>query len=39
MNAATQILTQLGGNKFIAMTGATCFSDNNGNTLVTKFKG
>jgi hypothetical protein len=39
MNAATQILSQLGGNKFIAMTGATCFSDNNGNTLVTKFKG
>jgi hypothetical protein len=39
MNAATQILQQLGGNKFIAMTSATCFHDNNGNTLVAKFKG
>lgn len=37
MNTATQILNQLGGNKFIAMTGATCFSD--GNTLIAKFKG
>jgi len=37
MKAAQQILTQLGGNKFIAMTGATCYAD--GNTLVSKFKG
>jgi hypothetical protein len=37
MNTANQILNQLGGNKFIAMTGATCYSD--GNTLVSKFKG
>jgi len=37
MNVANQILQQLGGNKFIAMTGASCFSD--GNTLITKFKG
>ena len=37
MNAAEQILNQLGGRKFIAMTGAVCFSD--GNTLITKFKG
>lgn len=37
MNAATQTLNQLGGNKFIAMTGSTCYSDNN--TLVVKFKG
>jgi hypothetical protein len=34
---ATEILNQLGGNKFIAMTGATCYAD--GNTLVSKFKG
>lgn len=33
----TTILNQLGGKKFIAMTGAVCFSD--GNTLITKFKG
>ena len=39
MNTATTILNQLGGNKFIAMTGASCYSDNNGQTLVTKFKG
>ena len=39
MNAAETILQQLGGNKFMAMTGATCYSDNNGNTLITKFKG
>jgi hypothetical protein len=39
MKAADEILNQLGGNKFIAMTGATCYSDNNGNTLVAKFKG
>lgn len=37
MKAANEILNQLGGNKFIAMTGATCYSD--GNTLVSKFKG
>lgn len=37
MNAANTILNQLGGKKFIAMTGATCYSD--GNTLVAKFKG
>lgn len=37
MSVANQILNQLGGNKFIAMTGATCYSD--GNTLVSKFKG
>jgi hypothetical protein len=37
MTTATQILNQLGGSKFIAMTGATCYSD--GNTLVSKFKG
>ena len=37
MNAATTILNQLGGNKFIFMTGATCYSD--GNTLISKFKG
>jgi hypothetical protein len=37
MNTATTILNQLGGNKFIAMTGATCYSD--GNTLISKFKG
>ena len=36
---ASEILRQLGGYKFIAMTGAKCYSDNNGNTLVTKFKG
>jgi hypothetical protein len=35
-NVAQTILSQLGGNKFIVMTGAKCFSD--GNTLVTKFK-
>jgi len=37
MTKATTILNQLGGNKFIAMTGATCYSD--GNTLISKFKG
>lgn len=36
---ANEILNQLGGNKFIAMVGATCYSDNNGNTLIVKFKG
>lgn len=39
MNTATEILNQLGGNKFIAMTGASVYSDNNGQTLVAKFKG
>jgi hypothetical protein len=34
---AQQILTQLGGNKFVAMTGASCYAD--GNTLIAKFKG
>lgn len=37
MTTATQILQQLGGRKFIAMTGATCYGD--GNTLTVKFKG
>lgn len=37
MKVAQQILNQLGGNKFIAMVGATCLSDNN--TLIVKFKG
>jgi hypothetical protein len=37
MTTAATILKQLGGSKFIAMTGATCYSD--GNTLVSKFKG
>lgn len=36
---AQEILNQLGGNKFIAMTGATCYHDNNGKTLIAKFKG
>jgi hypothetical protein len=36
---AQQILKILGGNKFIAMTGATVYSDNNGQTLIAKFKG
>lgn len=39
MTTTTEILNQLGGNKFIAMTAATCYSDNNGQTLVAKFKG
>ncbi len=38
MNAAQTILQQLGGNKFIAMTGASCYSDGP-NKLVVKFKG
>ena len=38
-NAANQILSQLGGNKFIVMTGATVYSDNNGQTLIAKFRG
>ncbi len=37
MTTASTILNQLGGNKFVAMTGAVCYSD--GNTLVSKFKG
>lgn len=37
MTTAQTILQQLGGSKFVAMTGATCFSD--GNTLIAKFKG
>lgn len=37
MKTANQILNQLGGNKFIAMTGAACYSDNN--KLIVKFKG
>lgn len=36
-NTAEVILSQLGGNRFIAMTGASCYSD--GNTLIAKFKG
>lgn len=32
-----EILNQLGGNKFVVMTGAVCYSD--GNTLIAKFKG
>lgn len=39
MTTANEILNQLGGNKFIVMTGAQCFSKDNGNTLVVKFKG
>ena len=37
LTTATETLNQLGGKKFIAMTGATCFAD--GKTLVSKFKG
>ena len=37
MTKANEILNQLGGNKFIVMTGASCYSD--GNTLISKFKG
>jgi len=33
----TTILNQLGGRKFLSMTGATCYAD--GQTLVSKFKG
>lgn len=42
INPAQQILNQLGGNKFKAMTGATCYSDTKvftNDTLVVKFKG
>ena len=38
-NAYEIILQQLGGNKFIAMTGAKLTHSNNGNTLTSKFKG
>jgi hypothetical protein len=37
MNVASEILRQLGGNKFLVMTGATCYSDKN--TLIVRFKG
>lgn len=37
MTIAETTLQQLGGRRFIAMTGATCYSDKN--TLVVKFKG
>ena len=37
MQVAQTILDQLGGRRFIAMTGATCIAD--GNTLIVKFKG
>lgn len=37
MTTATETLNQLGGNRFIAMTGATCYYDNE--TLIVKFKG
>jgi hypothetical protein len=37
MNVASEILRQLGGNRFLVMTGATCYSDKN--TLIVKFKG
>ena len=37
MTVATEIYRQLGGRKFVAMTGATMYSGNN--TLVVKFKG
>jgi hypothetical protein len=36
MDTANTILQQLGGKKFIAMTGAACYAD--GQTLVVKFK-
>jgi hypothetical protein len=36
-NVAKEILRQLGGNRFITMTGAKCGYD--GNTLIVKFKG
>lgn len=38
MATAKEILNQLGGNMFIAMTGATCYADG-ANTLVVRFKG
>lgn len=38
METAKIILQQLGGNQFVAMTGAKCFSDGP-NTLIVRFKG
>lgn len=38
MQVQETILQQLGGRKFIAMTGASCYADGE-NTLVVKFKG
>ena len=38
MTTTQTILQQLGGNKFVMMTGASCFSDGE-NTLIVKFKG
>ena len=38
MNVTQEIVKQLGGNRFAAMTGATFMADGE-NTLVTKFKG
>ncbi len=38
MQVQKEIISQLGGNQFIAMTGANCFADGD-NTLVVKFKG
>jgi len=38
MTTTTTIINQLGGNKFVAMTGATFFSKGQ-NTLISKFKG
>jgi len=37
MTIQTEILKALGGRKFLAMTGATCFADQD--TLIVKFKG
>jgi hypothetical protein len=39
MSVAEEILRQLGGNRFKAMTGANVYSDNGGNSLIVKFKG
>ena len=36
---STTILTQLGGRKFLSMTGASCYADSDGQTLVVTFKG
>jgi len=38
MNIPQEILTQLGGRRFIVMTGAKCYSEGE-NTLIVKFKG
>lgn len=38
MSVAQEILNQLGGNRFKAMTGATCYAES-ANTLVVRFKG